>query len=197
MDNKKKSVIVILALALLSIPLDKYIVQEVISWRIDWLNPVFQWIVLLGTVYFVLFIITTLFLIQENKRKWIFPLWYGMFLTVVAVVILKYIFMVPRPHLVMDIVALEKAFSPSFPSLHAAIVFSAVPLLIKEFRKISVFWIVFAVLVCFGRLYSGVHYLSDVLIGALIGWLIGNYCIRERKNIENKWKKFKKWLGIK
>ena len=52
-------------------------------------------------------------------------------------------------------------------------VFSALPVLSKEFKKLKYAWLVFACLVAFSRVYFGLHYLSDVLGGAIIGYLIG------------------------
>jgi undecaprenyl-diphosphatase len=61
----------------------------------------------------------------------------------------------------------------SFPSFHAMFVFSLLPLLNKQYSKFKYVWIIFAILVAFSRVYLGVHYLSDVLAGAIIGYLIG------------------------
>jgi undecaprenyl-diphosphatase len=47
------------------------------------------------------------------------------------------------------------------------------PILDREYPHFRVFWIAFASLVAFSRLYLGVHYLSDVVTGAAIGYLIG------------------------
>jgi undecaprenyl-diphosphatase len=61
----------------------------------------------------------------------------------------------------------------SFPSFQAMLVFSALPLLNKQFKKFRYIWFIFACLVAFSRVYFGVHYLSDVMAGAIIGYLIG------------------------
>lgn len=192
--NNKSFTLILLSLILFSLPFDKMIIEWVVASRIDFLNPLFIWLGFLGTSYIVLFFMTSLFLWQENKRKWIVTLWFGMIATFILVIFLKFIFMINRPHLVLDIIPLQQAFSPSFPSLHAAIVFSAIPLLRKNFPKFTWFWIVFAILVSFSRLYVGIHYLSDVLAGALIGLLIGIYCVREKKFIDKSWKQFKVWF---
>ena len=73
----------------------------------------------------------------------------------------------------------------SFPSFQAMLVFCALPILSKEFPKIKWFWIVFACLVAFSRVYFGLHFLSDVIIGGILGYLIGMLVIK----LENK-KKF-------
>ncbi|MBI5369764.1 phosphatase PAP2 family protein [Candidatus Uhrbacteria bacterium] len=59
--------------------------------------------------------------------------------------------------------------TPSFPSQHTTIAFSLVVLFLNQ----PLVWpvmLVAAVLVALGRLSVGVHYVSDVIIGALIGF---------------------------
>jgi membrane-associated phospholipid phosphatase len=51
--------------------------------------------------------------------------------------------------------------------------FCAVPILSKEFPKFKHIWIIFASLVAFSRVYFGLHFLSDVIVGGLIGYLVG------------------------
>ena len=53
------------------------------------------------------------------------------------------------------------------------LVFSALPILNKEFKIFKYIWFIFACLVAFSRAYFGIHYLSDILAGAIIGYLIG------------------------
>jgi len=66
----------------------------------------------------------------------------------------------------------------SFPSFHTAIVFCALPIIKKEFTKFWYFWLIFAILVSFSRVYFGVHYFSDILFGAFLGYLIGLLLIK-------------------
>ena len=63
------------------------------------------------------------------------------------------------------------------------LVFSAVPLLNQEFKKFRYIWFVFACLVAFSRAYFGVHYVSDVMVGAVIGYLIGLSMVMIEKSI--------------
>jgi undecaprenyl-diphosphatase len=67
----------------------------------------------------------------------------------------------------------------SFPSLHALLVFAMVPILSKNFPKMRyVVWIL-ASLVALSRLYFGVHYVSDVVWGILLGFGIGWYIAQD------------------
>ena len=71
----------------------------------------------------------------------------------------------------------------SFPSFQAMLVFCAIPTISKEFPKIKWAWIVFACLAAFSRVYFGLHFLSDVIIGGILGYLIGMLIIKlEEKN---------------
>ncbi len=58
----------------------------------------------------------------------------------------------------------------SFPSGHASSVFSAVPVINRNFKVFRYCWLALAVLISFSRVYLGVHYLSDVVAGSLLGY---------------------------
>lgn len=93
--------------------------------------------------------------------------------------VLKVLFALPRP---TDPIALVTIDSFSFPSGHSAVSFAVYGFLIflALHRKASTtqkaaaaFLAVLILLIGFSRLYLGVHYLSDVLGGFLVGalWL--------------------------
>ncbi len=68
-----------------------------------------------------------------------------------------------------------------FVSSHAANFFGLLsyiyPFFKKEKTKVFGVLLVLGILVCISRIYLGVHYFSDVLVGALLGTFIG-FCIR-------------------
>lgn len=115
----------------------------------------------------VLLIMTSLFLWQEKKSGWIIPLWVSLALSFVVASLLKLIIMRTRPE-----VALSASLTSGFPSGHATAVFSTLAILDKEFPKFKWFWLSFALIVSFSRLYLGMHYLTDVVVGAVIGYII-------------------------
>jgi len=90
---------------------------------------------------------------------------------------------------------LEKAshliWNFSFPSFHAMLVFCSIPIISKKFPKFKYVWIIFASLVAFSRVYFGLHFLSDIVVGGLIGYLSGMIVIK----LEEKYKFGEKVYG--
>lgn len=77
----------------------------------------------------------------------------------------------PRPFLVEEGVnlLLGRGRAPSMPSAHAANWFAVATIFYCYYRR-SAWWLVpWAALVAFSRVYNGVHYPSDVLVGAIVG----------------------------
>ncbi len=60
----------------------------------------------------------------------------------------------------------------SFPSEHSTIAFAMAALFVNDLLIGSLFLLA-AVVVALSRVAVGVHYLSDVLVGSLIGFLVG------------------------
>ena len=66
----------------------------------------------------------------------------------------------------------------SFPSVHAAILFAILPFTAYD-RRFFVGFLCYAVLTSMSRVYLGVHYPHDVLAGAVMGVLIGEFVMRK------------------
>jgi len=169
----KKNILLIsitsLFLLLISFIFDNEIFNFLVNHRIDFLNPLIVGISYIGSELIIFLIGTSLLLFHEHRRKFILPLWISMILTGLIIIILKLLIARPRP----SGFALMSFSSFSFPSGHSALAFSSLPIIFKTFKKFKWFWFVLAVLIAFSRIYVGVHYLSDVIAGALIGYLIG------------------------
>ncbi|MBS3073641.1 phosphatase PAP2 family protein [Candidatus Pacearchaeota archaeon] len=60
----------------------------------------------------------------------------------------------------------------SFPSGHATILFTLFPFIKENPNLIKISYIIFATLILLSRFLFGYHYLSDLLLGAMIGYSI-------------------------
>jgi len=123
----------------------------------------------LGSTYAVLIYVVTLALLKEKESSRI--LLVSTVLTRVVVDISKVIISKPRPGEV-------EMITSSFPSGHGALglmVFAVPSYQYKELR----IWFILASLVAVSRVFIGVHYISDVFAGAIIGYLIGALTVRK------------------
>ena len=198
MKKRRKIVIftLILLAVLVSLYFDSKIVKAVSLIRNGFLNDFFMGLTFASSGIIIFFILTSLFLWGDHKRKWILPLWFTLGASVLVSFLLKVIVQRARPFqqaIVSTLPVLAKnshlSWNLSFPSFQAMLVFCAIPILSKEFPKIKYIWIVFASLIAFSRVYFGLHFLSDVIAGGLIGYLIGAMIVKIEK--ENKsWEKF-------
>lgn len=188
----KKSFVIIffilIALTIASFFFDSFLIQEISNLRNSLLDNFFLLITVISSEIIIFFLLTALFLWRENKRRWIPALWGCLGISAIASLGLKILVHRLRPFqigLVQLLPKLQEAsFSTwnfSFPSFQTMLVFSAIPILSEQFPKLKKFWIAFAVLVAFSRLYFGVHFVSDVLSGGLIGYLIGLAIIKIEK----------------
>ncbi|MEK6823579.1 MAG: phosphatase PAP2 family protein [Nanoarchaeota archaeon] len=190
--NKKIAILfIVLSFAIiLSFVFDNLIVQNISKLRNVFLDEVFLGITFISSEIIIFFFLTSLFLWREHKRKWILPLWLTLGLSAMVGFLLKIAIQRQRPFqlgIVSILPVLEKSsyliWNFSFPSFQAMLVFCAIPIISKEFRKIKWAWIIFAILVAFSRVYFGLHFLSDVIIGGILGYLIGIFVIKlEEKN---------------
>lgn len=147
------------------------------------LDIIFTALTHLGTMIAVLFIIISLFMLKKHRREWIVPLWLSLAFSAALAYTIKYAVMRQRPEAI-GIAAVIAAAGYSFPSAHSATAFSALPVMDRVFKKTNYAWIAIAILIAFSRIYLGVHYLSDVIFGGMLGFCSG-WLFLELKN--RKW----------
>ena len=191
MQNKKNKIYIIflcIILILISFLIDEKIIQIIEIIKSPLLDILTNWVTSFFTVFVILILITTLFLWEEKKREYIPILWLSFFTAIIISFSLKFIIAKPRPSIEL-FYPLIHSLNYSFPSIHTIVAFAVLPILDKEFPMFKWFWIGFVVLVAFSRIYTGAHYLSDVIFGASIGYFIGLFFIF----IEEKYKIFKKY----
>jgi undecaprenyl-diphosphatase len=181
-------IIIAIAFIFVSLYFDNILIKDVSFLRNGILDSFFLAITFVSSEIIIFFILTSLFLWNEKKRRWIFPLWMSLGISAIVAFILKISVQRARPFqlgLVSLIPSLQEAsFSTwnfSFPSFQSMLPFCAIPILSEQFPKLKKFWIAFAVLVAFSRVYFGLHFISDVIAGGLIGYLIGMIVVREEK----------------
>ncbi|MBU2638041.1 MAG: phosphatase PAP2 family protein [Nanoarchaeota archaeon] len=138
----------------------------------------------IGTMIAVLIIIASLFMWKRHKQGWIAPLWLSVGFAAFITYLIKYIVLRPRPEAI-GIAAAIAAAGYSFPSAHSSTAFAALPVMDKVFGRLRYAWILLACVIALSRVYLGVHYLSDIIFGAIIGYCSG-WLFLELKN--------KKWL---
>lgn len=160
--------LLVIAIFIFSFLLDDKISQFFENARIPLLDFVFAVMTNFGIVLAVMLLIPLLML--KDSRK-IYALLLAFFSSVFISLIAKWMFLRQRP--VDFAYPFVKILSYSFPSMHAVAAFSLLPMLLYFLPKQKNFWIAFAFLAIFIRLYFGFHYLSDVVFGAVLGYSLG------------------------
>ena len=88
-----------------------------------------------------------------------------------------------RPHLTEDYSA--TLFEPfnyhwhfhSMPSGHSQVMFTAATVLSTQIPQLKIFWFSFAAIICFSRIATLNHFLSDTILGAFIGYSISLFTL--------------------
>ena len=149
----------------------------IIKWLQSFSNPFldnfFIFISLFGSIYFAIIVLSYLY--TFNNKENAFKFFIGFICSVLFVTTIKIAINRLRPYekFPFDIRLIGKPeTSASFPSGHSQTAgYIYTYLLINVFKKIwpkIIFGLIFA-LVIISRMYLGVHYLSDILVGSMIG----------------------------
>ena len=152
--------------------LDKAVILMFQNINIPFLDFIFSVITNFGVVLMLMLFVPAIIL-YKKAFKLLFLAFLAAF---ILSFILKLIVLRQRP---ADILyyPLVHIINYSFPSMHSMIVFSLLPLLLTYLPKQKPFWISFAFLAAFSRIYFNFHYLSDVVFGAVLGYFIGSALI--------------------
>ena len=94
---------------------------------------------------------------------------------ILAILVIAIKFLIRRPRPEGEWGAIYRNTDPhSFPSGHAArVAMLAVLAFSASLPVLGFFMVIWGLLVCLGRIWMGVHYLSDILAGILLGFLFG------------------------
>lgn len=164
------------------IAIDTGVNQAFAPWRVGALVSMFSWITTFGDSAAVVLAVAlaTAFLWSQRTTFLILPMWVTCFGAIATSSVGKFLIGRTRPDMQLDITVI----SSSFPSGHATmgtavygiiayIIACALPLARQRFEV--AFWtIVFIFMIGFSRIFLGVHFLTDVIGGFIVGgfWLV-------------------------
>lgn len=176
---------------------------EIILWlqsfRSGFLDALFQFITMFGEELVIIGILG--FVYWSYDKKMGEQIGITVFVSLVLNSFIKTIVRRSRPYIVdsrIDAIRESTAGGYSFPSGHtqgAASVFGALAIWTKK-RWITITSIIIIVLVAISRMYLGVHYLTDVIIGGLLGIAITSIGYKFFSKIEPSPKLYKYLLYV-
>lgn len=153
--------------------LDFYLLEKInsLAGKYLWLDTCgvffaqyFEWIL----IFFLI-----LFLAKNFKKHFqmVLEAFFGAILAKeIFVDIIRQLFSRPRPFIENQIYLLiHHAITPAFPSAHAAFYFAVATIVYLHNKKAGLFFLLAAFLISMARIFVGVHWPSDILVGGIIG----------------------------
>lgn len=164
------------------IDIDSYLTQLIFTLPHNFiLNSFFGFFAVKGVnilIWTVLFLYLV-FIEEKKDKRFIFYFIVSLLISSLLVFTMKNVIKRPRPFSsITNYQLLNYPSDYSFPSGHAAISFAAAAILSFFDKKRKKYFYLIAVIIAFSRVYLGCHYVSDVLAGIFLGWLISSLLIK-------------------
>jgi undecaprenyl-diphosphatase len=143
-----------------------------------WSSPIFDyflpWLTYLGS-HFAVFVFIILSFVFTRERKVFRHLFLLYGIQSAVIYSLKFLIHRKRPFLFLEMTSkLSKGpgeiLDPSFPSAHAAFSFMMAYILSIWFPRYRLLFFIFAGFISWTRIYLGLHYPTDVILGAFLGY---------------------------
>lgn len=154
--------------------LDQDFSQFLFSIRNPILNGIFTFFSIIGDKMLIWILIALFALLIFRNWYFILSFFIGAGSVYVINSIIKNIVQRERPFIQdPSLIPLLTESSYSFPSGHASSSFLAATIISYYFPKSKIWVFILAAIIAFSRVYVGVHYLTDILAGAIEGVIIG------------------------
>jgi len=146
----------------------------------NWANPALDPVMIAVTYMGELFLwyLVSMILWRWKGSEVAIPLLIGLIIGDITVFLIKYLVLRPSPYLIVSgarllPAGLRLSGEPSFPSGHACRSFIGSVILGRKFSRWRYPLLGLATMISISRIYVGVHWPSDILVGAFIGISIG------------------------
>ncbi len=135
-----------------------------------------SWLIVLLMIIFSFFVYS----FSKQDKRYLWPMWLSLIFSYTLSVITKFIFHRPRPFGHLEYYTFTSFVNYSFPSSHAVFLFASLPFSFYFFpcKKMKYFFTFLFLFIALTRLIINVHYLSDVIFGALFGYCVSFYLLR-------------------
>jgi undecaprenyl-diphosphatase len=143
-------------------------------WNSSVLDQILPWLTYLGSHFAVIFFIVLSWILTKRKEI-LRPLILLYAIQSAVIYSLKFLVQRQRPFLFLDMASkLSKGpgeiLDPSFPSAHTAFAFMMATLMAGRFPRYRVIFFIGAAFIGWTRIYLDLHFPSDVIAGAVLGY---------------------------
>lgn len=165
--NKNATIFTIFLISfILSLIFDSQILSLIEALKGPVTNVFFSWILSFENntfIYYPLIFITTISILLLTKRKKQIPSY------IVSLMVLGVITLILKS--TVDRSRPNNLTAHSFPSGHTVAIFASLSFF-NKLRTLQIFWFIASSIFALTRIWFSIHYLSDVIAGAMIGYYI-------------------------
>lgn len=156
--------------------MDLYLFNLINQFALKWPWLDFLAVILAEFLPYLLIIALIIFLLKDYKKhsKMIIEALIAAFFARFAIVsFIRWILPRARPFINNNVNLLFEHSGSSFPSGHAAFFFALSTIIYFYNKKIGALFFLSSILIVLARVFSGIHWPSDILVGAIVGIISG------------------------